>query len=180
MNAIDCIKGRRSVRKFKDDPIPHEVMDRIVETASYSPSWKNSQVPRYMVIEDKAVIDKLGSECVLGFEYNTNTLKNAHTLVLINAVTKRSGYEKDGSYTTSKEDRWEMFDAGIASQTFCLAAYEEGLGTVIMGIFDEDKVGKVVDIPEGQRFIAVIAIGYPDEDPKMPRRKPVEELVTYL
>lgn len=179
MEALDCIKGRRSVRKFKDKKIPHDVMDDIVKEASYSPSWKNSQVPRYMVIEDKALIDKIGSECVLGFEYNTNTLKNAHTIVLLNVVTNRSGYEKDGSFTTSKEDRWEIFDAGVAAQTFCLAAYEKGLGTVIMGIFDEKKVAEMAEVPDGQRFVAVIAIGYPDEEPKMPRRKSVEELVTY-
>ncbi|MGI6737712.1 MAG: nitroreductase family protein [Anaerovoracaceae bacterium] len=180
MDVKECIKGRRSVRKFKPQPVPHETIDEIVELASYSPSWKNSQVPRYMVIDDKALIDRIGSECVQGFTYNTNTLRQAHTIVLLNAVTKRSGYEKDGSYTTSKENGWGMFDAGIAAQTFCLAAYEKGLGTVIMGIFDEDKINEVVEIPDGQRFVAVIAIGYPDEQPKMPRRKPVSELVTYL
>ena len=119
MNVIDCIKGRRSVRAFTDQKISHETMNEIVELASYAPSWKNSQTSRYMVIEDKALIEKIADQCVQGFTYNTNTLKKAGTIVLLNAVTGRSGYEKDGTYTTeAKGDSWEMFDAGIAAQTF--------------------------------------------------------------
>ena len=72
-----------------------------------------------------------------------------------------------------------MFDAGIAAQSFCLAAYEKGLGTVIMGIFDEAKVASLLEIPENQEITALIPIGYPDEEPVAPRRKPVEDLLTY-
>ena len=95
-------------------------------------------------------------------------------------VEKRSGYERDGSFTTSKEDRWEMFDAGIATQTFCLAANEKGLGTCIMGIFDEAKIAEAINLPEGQRVGAVAALGYPAEEPQAPARKEVEQLVQFL
>ena len=89
--------------------------------------------------------------------------------------------EKDGSYTTPKEDRWEMFDAGIAAQTFCLAAHEKGLGTVIMGIFDENKVGQVVEIPEGQTLAAIIPIGFPaDGEVACPPRKAAEDLISFV
>ena len=88
--------------------------------------------------------------------------------------------EKDGSATTSKGADWGVFDTGIATQTFCLAARDKGIGTVIMGIFDEDKVSEVIPVPEGQKVAALIAMGYPDEEPKAPRRKTVEDLVTYL
>ena len=94
-------------------------------------------------------------------------------------VKNRSGYEKDGSYTTSKEDRWEMFDAGIATQTFCLAAHEQGVGSVIMGIFDETKIAEVIDVPEGQQVAALIAIGYPVFEPEAPKRKEVSELLSF-
>ena len=94
-------------------------------------------------------------------------------------VHGRSGYERDGSFTTSKEDRWEVFDAGIATQTFCLAAHEKGIGSVIMGIFDENKVGELIDIEEGRKVAALVAVGYPAETPEAPKRKPVEELVRF-
>lgn len=94
-------------------------------------------------------------------------------------IKGRCGYEKDGSFSTPKEERWEMFDAGIASQTFCLAAHEKGIGSVIIGIFDESKVEEVVSIPEGQQLAAIIAVGYPEVIPDAPKRKTVEELVSF-
>ena len=95
-------------------------------------------------------------------------------------IQGRSGYERDGSFTTSKEDRWEMFDAGIATQTFCLAAHEKGIGSVIMGIFDEAKVGELINIEEGRKVAALVAVGYPAETPEAPKRKTVEDLVRFM
>ena len=72
-----------------------------------------------------------------------------------------------------------MFDAGTATQSFCLAAYEKGLGTVIMGIFDEAKAASLLNVPEERELAALIPVGYPDEAPTAPRRKPVEELLSF-
>ena len=72
-----------------------------------------------------------------------------------------------------------MFDAGDATHTFCLAAYEKGLGSVIMGIFDEAKAASLLDIPEERELAALIPVGYPDETPVAPRRKAVEDLLSF-
>ena len=101
-------------------------------------------------------------------------------MLLLTFVEGRSGYDRDGSYSTKKEDQWQMFDAGIAAQTFCLAAHEKGLGTVIMGYFDEEEIKKVVEIPEGQTLAALIPIGYPDIDPDAPPRKDASKLLTFI
>lgn len=180
MEAIKCIKERRSIRKFQDKKVPHDVIDEIVAAAAYAPSWKNTQVTRYMVTEDRDVMNKIADGCVLGFEYNIDTIRNAPALVIVTMIQGRSGMEKDGSATTSKGADWGVFDTGIATQTFCLAAHDKGIGSVIMGIFDEASVGEVVPVPEGQKVAALIAIGYADEEPKAPRRKEVSDLVTYL
>ena len=100
-------------------------------------------------------------------------------LVATIIVDKRSGFERDGSYTTSREDNWQAFDNGVATQTFCLAAHEKGLGTVIMGMYDIDKAAEILDVPEGQLLMALIAIGYPDEDPAVPKKKTVEDLLKF-
>jgi len=178
MNAIDCIKTRRSIRKFTDKEVGAEVIASVVATAAYAPSWKNSQTARYIAVLDKDLKDKLAKECMMGFEYNIGTASGAPAMVVITTVNNRSGYERDGSATTSKGTHWQSFDAGIAAQTFCLAAHEAGLGTVIMGIFDENKVAEVVGVPEGQSVSALVAIGYPAEEPTAPRRKVAEELLT--
>ncbi len=180
MEAIKCIKERRSIRKFQDKKVPHEVFDEIIEAASYAPSWKNTQVARYLITEDREKMNQIADGCVMGFEYNIDTLRNAPALVIVTMIEGRSGMEKDGSATTSKGADWGVFDTGIAAQTFCLAACDKGIGTVIMGVFDEAKVSQVIPVPEGQKVAALIAAGYPDEEPKAPRRKSVEELVTYL
>ena len=176
MEAITCIKERRSIRKFKPEAVEHEVVREIVEAASFAPSWKNTQITRYIVVEDEAVKEKIAEECVLGFTYNAKIIKNVPQLVVATYINGRSGFEKDGSYTTAKEDRWQNFDAGIAVQTFCLAAHDKGIGTVILGIFDDEKVA------EGQTVAALIPMGYPldAEAPAAPKRKEADELVSYL
>ena len=181
METIRCIKERRSIRNFTDQKIDRKVIEEIVEAAAFAPSWKNSQIARYIVVEDREIIDKIAEDCVLGFEHNTKTLKKAAALVIVNVVTGRSGYERDGSYSTPKEDRWQNFDAGIACQTFCLAAHDKGIGTVIMGIFDEYKVAELVNIPEGQQIEAFIAMGYPEgELPQAPKRKSIDDLLSFV
>ncbi|MDD6042268.1 MAG: nitroreductase family protein [Eubacteriaceae bacterium] len=180
MEAVKCIKERRSIRKFKPEKVSHETLAEIVEAAAYAPSWKNTQITRYIVVEDEQVKAKVADECVLGFEYNTRTIKKSPQLVVVSYVPGLSGYEKDGSYTTPKEDRWESFDTGIATQTFCLAAHDKGVGSVILGIFDDEKVAEAVNLPEGQKVAALISIGYPDGDhPVAPKRKTVDDLLSY-
>lgn len=178
MNAIDCIKERRSIRKFKDMEVSADAIASVVATAAYAPSWKNSQTTRYIAVLDKEIKDKLANECMMGFEYNVGTASGAPAMVVVTTINNRSGYERDGSATTSKGTHWQSFDAGIATQTFCLAAHEAGLGTVIMGIFDENKVAEVVGLPEGQSVSALVAIGYPAEEPAAPKRKSAEDLLT--
>ena len=177
MNALECIKGRRSIRKFKKDKVSHSLLESIISSSSFSPSWKNTQITRYIAIEDKSIIQNIADEFTPDF--NSNIVKQVSTLIAMTFVKGRCGFERDGSYSTKKEDRWQMFDVGAACQTFCLAAHEAGLGTVIMGIWDEDGITELLDIPDTQELAALIAIGYPDEAPNAPRRKSVEELLTY-
>ena len=59
MNTIECMKTRRSIRKFKPDPVNHATLESVIEAASYSPSWKNTQITRYTAIEDSSVLDKI-------------------------------------------------------------------------------------------------------------------------
>ena len=177
MNAIDCIKGRRSIRKFKSDKINHSLLESIVSIASFTPSWKNTQITRYIAIEDTSIIQKIADDFTP--EFNSNIVKQVSTLIAVTFIKGRCGFERDGSFSTKKEDRWQMFDVGAACQTFCLAAHEAGLGTVIMGIWDEDGITELLDIPDNQELAALIAIGYPDISPEAPKRKSTEELLTY-
>lgn len=178
MEIINAIKTRRSIRAFTDEAVSADVIAKIVDVAAFAPSWKNSQTTRYTAILDKDMKDKLAADCMLGFEYNTNTVNGAPCVVVVSTVNGRSGYERDGSPTTDKGTHWQSFDAGIATQTFCLAAHEAGLGTVIMGIFDANRVAELISLPEGQSVSALIALGYPAVDPDAPKRKTSQDLLT--
>lgn len=178
MNATECIETRRSIRKFKPDSVDHSLIERIVSSASYAPSWKNTQIARYFVVEGE-LKDKIASECCLQYSHNGDIIKEAPMLVVTAFVKSRSGFERDGSFSTAKEGGWQMFDTGIATQTFCLEAHENGLGTVIMGIFDDSKVASILEIPDTMEVACLIPIGYPDEAPQAPKRKEVSDLLVF-
>lgn len=177
MNAKECITGRRSIRQFTDQAVSKEILAQIVETASYAPSWKHTQITRYIAVEGET--KKALAQCTSQYPHNGEIMDAAPMVIAVTIIKGRSGYERDGSFTTFRGDAWQMFDAGVASEAFCLAAYEQGLGTVIMGIFDQEEASKVLEIPEDRELIALIPIGYPAESPAAPKRKPVEDLLSY-
>ncbi len=177
MNTTECIRTRRSIRKYKPDPVDHSLIDSIVSLASYSPSWKNTQITRYIAIEDSSLLREIAEKFTP--DYNSKIIGQAPMLIAVTLIKGRSGFERDGSFSTKKGDRWQMFDVGAACQTFCLAAKDKGLGTVIMGIFDEDGITELLHIPEDQELAALIAIGWPDIDPEAPKRKTVGDLLQY-
>ena len=178
MNTTECIRTRRSIRKFKAAPVDHSLLESLISDTSYSPSWKNSQITRFIAIEDSSILDSIVQDYTPSF--NSDIIKQVPVLLAVTFVNGRSGFERDGSFSTKKGDRWQMFDVGVACQTFCLAAHNAGLGTVIMGIWDEDGITKLLKLPDDQELAALIAVGWPDVDPDVPMRKSVDELLTYL
>ena len=179
MDLMKAIKTRRSIRKYSTEQVSNIDLEDIVELASYSPSWKNSQTVGYVIIRDHDLLNRIAEEGVMGFTHNTGIIKNCQALVVLTTIKGHCGYEKDGSFSTKKKDGWEMFDAGIAAQTFQLAAHECGIGSVVMGIFDEVKVKELLGLDDTLNVSALIAIGHPAIQPTAPARKPVQELIQY-
>ena len=126
MNAKECIMGRRSIRSFTDSPVSHELISEIVETASYAPSWKHTQIVRYIAVEGD-LKDQV-AKCTSAYPHNGEIIASAPMVIAVTIIKGRSGYERDGSFSTHRGEGWQMYDAGVASQTFCLAAHEAGLG----------------------------------------------------
>ena len=175
------IKGRRSIRKYKDEAVDRGLMEEIIEITRYAPSWTNSQTPRWTLVENSEIIEKLGANAVKGFSYNVDTLKNANGVAVLSFVEGKSGRtEKYGIETSENPGRWEYFDAGIACQTFCLTAYAKGVGTCIFGVIDEAVVAEAINLPEGEKVAALIVYGYAAEEPKLPRRKEVEDILRFV
>ena len=93
MTAKDCILGRRSIRKFKADPVSHELLAEIVETASYAPSWKHTQITRYIAVEG-ALKDRIARECTTLYPPNGDIIAAAPVLMAVTIIKNRSGYER--------------------------------------------------------------------------------------
>ncbi|MGN0668809.1 MAG: nitroreductase family protein [Angelakisella sp.] len=177
MNSLECIRTRRSVRKFTEQKVPHELLEELVETARFAPSWKNTQIVRYIAVEDAALKARIAEEATI--PWNAAIIGGAPVLMVVTYLEGRCGYERDGSFSTTKGDRWQNFDCGVAAQTFALAAHEKGLGSVILGIFEEKKLAGLLELPEGQTVACLIPLGYPAEEPAPPKRKEVSDLLSY-
>ena len=97
MTAKECITGRRSIRQYTDQPVSHELLAQIVETASYAPSWKHTQIVRYIAVEGEKKA-KLAA-CTSSFPGNGKIMENAPMVVAVTVIKGRSGFERDGSFT---------------------------------------------------------------------------------
>ena len=179
MDAIAMIKERRSVRRFKGQPVDRETMREIVSISRWAPSWANFQIARYTLVDDETTIKRLAADAVEGFAYNTNILNGAPGVAVLSFVKGKSGKLNKDEYATSKADVWEVFDAGIACQTFCLAAHAKGVGTVIMGVINDVSISQIVGLPDEETVAALIAYGYPDEAPAATPRKGVDEILRF-
>ena len=138
MTVAECIETRRSIRRYRPDPIDHSLRNLLSHWPLIPLPGKTHRSPVYCNRRSsllKEIADRYTPE------YNANIIR--HACADSRHFHKgRCGFERDGSFSTKKEDRWQMFDAGAACQTFCLAAKDKGLGTVIMGIFDEDGISE--------------------------------------
>lgn len=179
MTANECIRARRSVRSYADRPVERAQIEALADAARWAPSWKNTQTARWTAAVSPEARERLAG-CVMGHAGNAAIIRSAPAVMVLSSVEKRSGYERDGSFTTAKEDRWEVFDAGLAAEAFCLAACEAGLGTVIMGIFDPAAVAEAVSLPDGRRAAALIALGYAADEPAPPKRRAVDEVLSFI
>ena len=179
MYAITNIRTRRSIRKYAERAVEKEAVQEIVADAAYAPSWMNSQTAGYIAVLDKETKDNIAENMIA--QNDIENVKNAPAVVLLTSKNNVSGFMPDGrELIPGMSVHWQSFDAGIAAQTFCLAAHAHGLGTLIMGVWDEEKVKQIADVSTDCRIAAIIALGYADNEPKTPKRKSVEELLKII
>lgn len=175
MELQTCIEQRRSVRKYKNQSVPRELIREIIKAATFAPSWKNSQVSRYYVAEGNA---KKEWASYLG-EFNGRNVQDAPVLIVSTVVNKRSGFTRAGEYETHLKDGFQYYDCGMQSMNLCLKAHELGLATLVMGIYDEAAIRKLFNIDESQIIVAVTAVGYADGETSMPKRKSVDDITVF-
>ena len=167
MDFLELAKERYSVRRMSLEKVKQEDLDKILEAARLSPTAKNMQRERLLVVNTEEGIDKMKkcTQCDFG----------ASTIVVIS-------YEKDDEEDESEFSRkYGLIDTGIVATHMCLEATALGLGTTMVGLFDRELIKKLFNIPEKYQPELLLPIGYIDRKPSIlhDRRKPIEELVEY-
>ncbi len=175
MDVMQAIKGRRSVRKYKPDPVSDKDVETVLEAASWAPSWTNNQCWRFVVVRDPQLKEELAAALERARNRAAPAIRNAPVVIVACAELGKSGYYK-GQVSTDKGD-WFMFDTALAMQNLMLAAYSMGLGTVHIGLFDAKDVARILDVPEGVVVVEMTPLGYPDEESRNPGRKELAEIV---
>ena len=177
MSFIDLANKRYSVRNYKNTPVAQEKINRCIEAARLAPSACNSQPWKFIIVDDIELINELARAAFEGILNFNHFAFKAPVLILI--VSERQKVSaKFGSIV--KRKNFTQMDVGIAAEHFCLQATEEGLGTCMLGWFNEKKVKKTLSIPKLKRVELIISVGF-SADEKIPRkkRKSIDEILSY-
>jgi nitroreductase len=176
MDLMEAIKGRRSIRKYKAEPVSEEAIQKVIEAVRWSPSWANTQCWEVILVRDPNMKSELANTLT-----PTNPARSSMTeapLVVVLCGRKGISGFKKGEAATARGD-WLMFDTGIAMQSLCLAAYGLGLGTVVVGLFDHKKAEEILGLPVNVEVVAMTPLGYPVAEGSVRKRKEFSEFVFY-
>ena len=174
MDFQALVQKRQSTRKYLTDSVDKGLIEKCLEAARLAPSACNSQPWHFIVVDDKDKIRTMG-EAAAGLGMNGFA---AGVPVIVAVVLEKMNFTaKVGSMLKNKD--YCMLDLGIAVEHFCLQAAEDGLGTCILGWFDEKKVARLLGVPKGKRIPLLITVGYPDCDIRKKARKPMGEIASW-
>ena len=174
MEFSELVQKRQSDRKYAPKPVAREHILKCLEAARMAPSACNSQPWKFVVVDDRVKLIQI-SDAAIGLGMNKFT---GQVPVLVAVVQENMNLEAKAGAVVKNKD-YSMMDLGMAVENFCLQAAELGLGTCIMGWFDEKKVKEVLGVPRGRRVQLLIALGHPDAPTRSKVRKPLEEMSSW-
>lgn len=170
----ELLLRRQSDRKYTSQKVEEEKVLACLEAARLSPSACNSQPWSYVVINEEPMLGQAQKKiATMGMN---RFIKQVPCLIAI--VLERANFTASiGSVIKDKE--YPLLDIGIAANNICMQATELGLGTCILGWFDEKAIKHIIDVPENKRIPLIIALGYPATITRKKIRKPLKEIVHF-
>ncbi|MEE9610553.1 MAG: nitroreductase family protein [Desulfatiglandales bacterium] len=201
-DILDIMKQRRSIRRYKPDDVPDELLYKIMEAARWAPSGDNAQPWRFIVVRDPALKQRMGEIAQEGSarrftaEYHIGRLQERFEKLkdpekLARAFRKLKSGEVSFFLAEApvviivcaKLDVWDVpYDAAMATEHMMLMATSLGLGTCcvvapVSDMRDDIEMMELLKVPHGYKIVCPLAIGYPDESPNPRPRLPLEDLV---
>jgi nitroreductase len=173
---IDLIISRQSDRKYSNEPVTKEQLDRILEAGRMAPSACNSQPWKFVVVDDPQLLSQM-AEAASAKLLGMNGFVDQAPLMIVVIREQANFSSKAGAFIKKKD--YSLIDIGIASENICLQAKAEGLGSCMLGWFDEDQVRKILVIPRSKRVELIITIGHSLSQQREKNRKPPEQTVSY-
>ena len=173
---FDLIVSRQSDRKYSNNTVEKEKLDRIVEAGRMAPSACNAQPWKFIVVTDPQLVLQI-ADAASAKLIGMNSFVAQAPVILVIVREKPNMSSKVGA--TIKNKDYSLIDIGIATENICLQAKAEGIGSCIIGWFDERRIKKLLDIPKSKRVELIITLGYSLSEKREKRRKPAEEIVSY-
>lgn len=174
MKFSELAQRRQSNRKYKDQPVEKEKILQCIETARLAPSANNSQPWKFVVIEQKELKEKVANCCNSLW---MNKFSNQAPIIVAVVHERQNILSSIGNLIKHKD--YSQFDIGIAVNQFCLQAADLGLGTCIIGWFNEKGIKKLLNIPRYKRIALMISLGYSDASIRPKARKSIEEMSSW-
>ena len=169
MNTFDCIFNRRSIRRFKKEPVDDKLIGVMLHAATHAPSAGNTQEWHFIVVKNEEKKKKLAEAAL-----HQSFIAQAPVVIVVCADLEKISMR----YGKRGETLYAAQDTANATMLIMLAAQALGLGSCWVGAFDEEAVGHVLELPEKFRPVAIVPIGYADEKPEKPGRVPFENLTS--
>ncbi|WP_238915340.1 nitroreductase family protein [Clostridium sp. YIM B02555] len=175
-NFFELVSKRQSCRKYLDIAVEKEKLLKCIEAAQAAPSACNSQPWHFIVVNNKELAAKV-APCLQDKIMNKFTTQCQAFIIVIEEngnLTSRAG-------ALMKHQDYRSIDLGIATEHICLAATEQGLGTCVLGWFNEKELKKLLNVNAFKRIRLVIAIGYPEDGSVRKKvRKNIDEISTFI
>lgn len=173
---LDLVQQRQSDRAYLDRQVEEDKLERVLQAAHLAPSATNAQPWKMIVVKDTEKRMKIAdatSARVLGMNHFT---KQAPIQIVL-VEDKANVSSNFGSW--AKKKHFPHIDIGILAAHLSLAAADEGLGTCIVGWFDEDKIKKILEVPKSKRVLLVLTVGYSAQPTRDKKRKKISDVISY-
>lgn len=180
MELQAVMEKRRSIRNYNPErKVTKEQLEELIKAASYAPSWKNLQTSRYYCVLSENAVKELRENVFLN---STKALDGAGAYIVTTFVKGMVGFDKNtGSPVNEAGDGWGYYDLGLQNENLLLKAAELGLDTLVMGIRDGEALRELLNIPDSENVVSVIAVGYRgQEPPERPKRKELEVVAKFM